>query len=117
MTQTIHKVTDDSRDFIAIDLYRHPDDPNGDINDKGCWYCFSVFARKFTQEDLAQWIEYSIDATSKESLEEVKAMIDMFIESGQGYIWRCDSENGHDDYLEFHATREQAECSLFMRSV
>ena len=115
MTQTIRNVTQNSENHISVDIYYHPNNSHASIEDSQSRYCFTVYADKFDQDDLATWVKDSIDFDNEDAVDELHDIINAFAKAaveGFDYIWKCSAENGHDDYLEFHPFKNDAEHSL-----
>ncbi len=113
MTQTIHNIVNNTDTNITVAVYKHPNNSQASIDNAETHYCYTVFANAFNQDDLSDWVKNSVDFNNEYAVDELKELIELFAKNEGEPIWKCSAENGNDDYLEFHATKEDAEFSLF----
>lgn len=113
MTQTIHNLTKITDTNITVDVYKHPNNSGASIDNVDTQYCYTVYANIFTTDDFADWVRHSVDFDNERAVDELKELVELFAKSEGEPIWICSAENGYDDYSEFHATKEDAEHSLY----
>lgn len=116
MTQTIRNITVNTDSGISVDIYSHPNNSQASFEDAKSRYKYTAHATLFTQDDLSNWVKNAVDFDNEHSVDELKELVELFAKTEGEPIWYCYAVNGHDDYLEFYATREDAEHSLLSQT-
>jgi hypothetical protein len=107
MTQTIRNTTI-TENHVSVDIYSHPNDSSASIEDSQTRYQYTCNAEQFTQDDLASWLRDSTDFDNELDVELLEKLIQLFKQTEGEPIYKCSATSGHDDYLEFFATKEEA---------
>jgi uncharacterized Zn finger protein len=100
MTQTIRKL-ENHKNHVSVEIRRG-------VSATQSLYSYTLHAWKFTLDDLTGYIEgqeFEDDSAQHQELVEITKL---FATSKFKYIWRTNSENGHDDYSGYFATKQEA---------
>ena len=115
MTQTIHNITVDTENQIAMDVYYHPDNKNAKLDDPKLRLKYTLIANKFTKQDI---VDYILD--SDPNINEIEALKEAFYQASkinQDFIYRAEGTAGYEDYYRFFATRDDVISDFYDQTV